>query len=493
MTTPSADPATPGGVEFIPDVPLTKILAHPNNPRHKATADTELVESVKHQGLLQPLVLAPHPEQVGAYIQIAGHRRADALRQLGRDTAPAVIRHDLRSEAQQVEAMLVENGRRQDLSPVEEAEGYAQLELFGYKPAQIGAAVGRAPKTVKSRLQLLKLSAKTREKVHAGQLTLDDAAALIEFADDADATKRLEEAAKNGQLRYVAERERSRRDRFRAVADLVAAYADAGAQPYSLPADTPVWSAASQGLIRQLSGLPTDESFPAVVHEHNGCLGYLHTGQDGSWPNVQLVCTNPASHAGDDDSPTPGVDPAIAQRQAEYEQRQREWREQREAEDAAAQVRVTTVLDLLDGDLPPVLRDLARALVPAVLVNNDGLSDNHLYLEHVGIPEEDRWQYLTTPVDQTRFVGHVEDIDAWNNAQLTRALVLILLEHTEQALRAVDKTYEIPAPHRLVAGRYLDLLAAIGHEPSPVDEQLRAAIDATDDSDDSDDDEQEAS
>ena len=77
---------------YLPEVALTDVLTHPKNPRHRATADDELVESVRATGLLQPLVVAPHPDKPGKYVLVAGHRRRDALKKTKAKTAPAMLR-----------------------------------------------------------------------------------------------------------------------------------------------------------------------------------------------------------------------------------------------------------------------------------------------------------------------------------------------------------------------------------------------------------------
>ncbi|NHA02000.1 ParB N-terminal domain-containing protein [Nocardioides sp. W3-2-3] len=134
-TTTSTDALVQATSGAIAVLPLEQIHPHPKNIRHNAVADDEMVESIRSQGLIQPLVVAPMPgTETGndpgpAYRLIAGHRRLDGLRRAEATHATVIIRRDLVDEADQVAAMLVENCRRTDLTPMEEAEGYGQPAL----------------------------------------------------------------------------------------------------------------------------------------------------------------------------------------------------------------------------------------------------------------------------------------------------------------------------------------------------------------------------
>lgn len=169
---------------------------HPNNPRRDAGDVTELAASIAAIGVLEPIVVAPAPGSVGVYRIIAGHRRVKAAVQAGEDQVPALVRRDLDSDQAQLEAMLVENLQRVDLSPMEEADAYEQLRLeFGLKPAQIAKSTGRSKATVDSRLALRKLPEALQDQVHTHQVSLAEAAVMVEFAGDADVLATL--------LRYV--------------------------------------------------------------------------------------------------------------------------------------------------------------------------------------------------------------------------------------------------------------------------------------------------
>lgn len=132
LPAPSTQPAAQAPALFF--LAPKEIKEHPDNPRQVVTADEELVDSVRAVGVLEPLVVAPPHSGIPArsmhgatWVLIAGHRRLAAAKAAGLDTVPAIARTDLTSRAAQVEAMLVENLHRADLTPVEEGDAYQLL------------------------------------------------------------------------------------------------------------------------------------------------------------------------------------------------------------------------------------------------------------------------------------------------------------------------------------------------------------------------------
>lgn len=174
-------------------VPVESIDPHPSNPRRAVGDVGDLAESIRSQGILEPLVVgADNGVADTRHVLIAGHRRLAAARVAGLDRVPCIIRTDLDTPAKQLEAMLVENLHRADLTPMEEADAYqALLEFPGFTQASVAREVGQPTSRVRDRLKLTKLPERAKEKVHAGQLTITDALALLEFADNKAATKTL--------------------------------------------------------------------------------------------------------------------------------------------------------------------------------------------------------------------------------------------------------------------------------------------------------------
>jgi ParB family chromosome partitioning protein len=157
--------------------PVNDLSPNPLNPRgefHVAGLD-ELADSIRAQGVLQPLLVTP------GGVVVAGHRRLAAARLAGLSEVPVVVR-DL-DAVQQQEIMLVENLQRQDLSAVEEARAYRRLLDNGHTTAQLARRVGVPAARINARLVLLKLDEQVQWMFHRGDLPLTLASVLVKVAD----------------------------------------------------------------------------------------------------------------------------------------------------------------------------------------------------------------------------------------------------------------------------------------------------------------------
>ena len=146
-------PATAGGPV---DIPIASVHPNPNQPRrHFDQADlATLAASIREHGVLQPILVT---ETLDGYQLVAGERRVRAALDAGLERIPAVVRElDARS---QLEFALVENLQREDLDPIEAAQGFRRLvDEFGLTHEQIATRVGRARSTVANTLRLLDLA-----------------------------------------------------------------------------------------------------------------------------------------------------------------------------------------------------------------------------------------------------------------------------------------------------------------------------------------------
>ncbi|MEJ2343690.1 MAG: ParB/RepB/Spo0J family partition protein [Gemmatimonadales bacterium] len=161
----------------VTEIPVARIEPNPYQPRSAILTRPlrDLVESIRENGLLQPLVV--RPSGTGWHV-VAGERRFRAVSELGWDHVPVIIR-DL-SDEQMLVLALVENLQREDLSPIEEAVGYQQLiDLFGLTQQQVADRVGRERSTVANALRLLALPSEVKEMVAAGQLSAGHARAIL--------------------------------------------------------------------------------------------------------------------------------------------------------------------------------------------------------------------------------------------------------------------------------------------------------------------------
>jgi ParB family chromosome partitioning protein len=155
---------------------INLIHPDPENLRRDTKADKDLVASVKALGIIEPLIVVAEDDGVGA-ILVAGARRLDAAKQAGLKVVPVVVREY--TAEQRTMVMLVENLRRVDLDPIEEATGYVRLVGMGMTKKDLATQVGRTQAHVTARMKLLELPPKLQESVSAGDLGLEAAVDLV--------------------------------------------------------------------------------------------------------------------------------------------------------------------------------------------------------------------------------------------------------------------------------------------------------------------------
>lgn len=171
------------GVETV-DIDL--IVPNPHQPRLRFDAEalSELADSIREHGVLQPVVVTQSASDLGpmTYQLIAGERRVQAARMAGVTRMPVVVREAAGREL--LEIALVENLQRQDLNPLEEAQAFRGLsEEFGMTQEQIAARVGRSRAAVANTLRLLALEDDIRASLASGQITEGHARALLGIED----------------------------------------------------------------------------------------------------------------------------------------------------------------------------------------------------------------------------------------------------------------------------------------------------------------------
>lgn len=161
---------------------------HPGKYQPRRTFDEEalqgLVESIRDKGILQPLLVRRDAETANSYELIAGERRWRAAQIAGLHEVPVVIR-DL-SDREALEIALIENIQRQDLTPLEEAEGYRRLmDEFEHTQEDLARAVGKSRSHVANMMRLLSLPDSVKGLVQDGSLTAGHARALLTAPDPA--------------------------------------------------------------------------------------------------------------------------------------------------------------------------------------------------------------------------------------------------------------------------------------------------------------------
>ncbi|MBM3517736.1 MAG: ParB/RepB/Spo0J family partition protein [Alphaproteobacteria bacterium] len=166
------------------EVPIAQLRANPRQPRRLFDeAELEsLVQSIRAQGILQPILVRRVPGEGGAYEIVAGERRWRAAQRAQLHHVPVLVRDLTDSDALGI--ALIENLQRQDLTALEEADAYARLaEEFGQTQDQIARAVGKSRSHVANMLRLLGLPEPVRAMLADGRLTAGHARPLVGHAD----------------------------------------------------------------------------------------------------------------------------------------------------------------------------------------------------------------------------------------------------------------------------------------------------------------------
>jgi ParB family chromosome partitioning protein len=153
-------------------VRIEQVHPDPDNPRTDLGDVTELADSLRAVGMLQPIVVR---RSAGGYLIVAGHRRHAAARLVGWATLQVIVRRAMRPD-DVLAAMLVENSHRKDLDPIEEARGLARLKAqLGVGDSVVARRVGRHQSHVSARLMLLSLPIEEQEELRRGEMTLTEA------------------------------------------------------------------------------------------------------------------------------------------------------------------------------------------------------------------------------------------------------------------------------------------------------------------------------
>lgn len=162
------------------EVAIENLFPNPNQPRRYFDSEKldELTESIRHQGILQPILVRPHPSMDFTYEIIAGERRWQAAVQAKLATVPVIVR-ELTEEAV-IEISMIENIQRENLNPIEEASGYRMLiDKFDYTQEKLSRMLSRSRSHIANTMRLLTLPDDIQRQVISGALTSGHARALI--------------------------------------------------------------------------------------------------------------------------------------------------------------------------------------------------------------------------------------------------------------------------------------------------------------------------
>ncbi len=221
------DAAVPSSVNApgVQHLAVDLLEPSPFQPRRTMAPEplAELAASIAQRGVLQPLLVRPHPTEEGRYQIIAGERRWRAAQQVPLHEVPVLVR--ALSDTDAMAAGLVENLQRQDLNPVEEAEGYRRLMTeFKMTQEELAEAIGKSRPHVANMTRILKLPEKVLNLLRLGELSLGHAKALMAASDplklarlavNKELTVRETEQLAEQEGRSIKDIELSRKPKFR--------------------------------------------------------------------------------------------------------------------------------------------------------------------------------------------------------------------------------------------------------------------------------------
>jgi ParB family chromosome partitioning protein len=182
--------------EHVQRVALDRVHPCPFQPRKDFSPETlrELADSIKEQGIVQPLIVR---ERQGHLELIAGERRWRAAQLLGLKEVPVILREA--DDRAVLELALIENLQRENLNPIEEAQGYAQLiEQFQLKQEEVATKVGKSRAVVANALRLLKLPPSIQTSIREGRLSVGHAKVILGLAGETQQRVAFERILKEG-------------------------------------------------------------------------------------------------------------------------------------------------------------------------------------------------------------------------------------------------------------------------------------------------------
>jgi ParB family chromosome partitioning protein len=179
------------------DLSMEKIKSNPYQPRTKMSEEklSDLTASIKEKGIIQPVVVRQKGDQ---FELVAGERRFVAAQKLGWEKIPAIIVGGL-SKEEMLELSLIENLQREDLNPIDTAEGYRRLlEECHLSQQQLAQKIGRDRSSVANTLRLLGLPEEVKKFISSGELSEGHARAILSLSSDKEKIDLSKRVVKDG-------------------------------------------------------------------------------------------------------------------------------------------------------------------------------------------------------------------------------------------------------------------------------------------------------
>lgn len=189
---------------------VSEIEPNRNQPRKyfSGEAISALAQSIREHGILQPILVRPLP--TGSYQIVAGERRWRAAKMLGLNEVPVTIKE--MSDIETAQIAIIENLQRENLNPIEEAEGYRDLiENYGMTQEQIAKMVGKSRSAISNAIRILSLPEAVHRMLESGDLSVGHAKALLALTDTYTIVDTAEKACNGGmtvrQIEKLAQKE----------------------------------------------------------------------------------------------------------------------------------------------------------------------------------------------------------------------------------------------------------------------------------------------
>lgn len=345
-----------------------ELLAHTRNPRADLGDLTELTDSIRTTGVLEPLVIVPAGD--GYYSILAGHRRAAAAIDAGAVAVACLIRPDLAADdedslgqARHIGTMLQENLLREGLTATEEANAVQQMLDLGMGVGDVTASTGLARKRVVKGAAVARLDSESQRMIDDAQLPLDMAAAVSEFAGDGEAIAGLIDAGTRGSGQFAHQLERARRQK-KANAEYQAKLDELTAAGVAWVDTVNHHGPTNRGLSQLAAGPQRQGPVTALTpEEHAACPGHAANVRINYSDEVQVtyVCTRPFEHGHIERyaSSSPSTRTPVAELSEEEREKAKEARreliENNKAMDAANAVRREWLRGYLAGKAPKSL------------------------------------------------------------------------------------------------------------------------------------------
>lgn len=173
-------------------LPIEQITPNPDQPRRAFSQDalTELADSLRQRGVLQPLIVRPHPTEPNLYQIVAGERRWRAAQIAQLHELPVIIRDF--DDTEVLEVAIIENIQRSDLNAIEEAAAFRQLmDRFGHTQEKLAEALNKSRSHIANLLRLLNLPEQVQTLVKDGKLSAGHARALISADNPLDLARKV--------------------------------------------------------------------------------------------------------------------------------------------------------------------------------------------------------------------------------------------------------------------------------------------------------------